>query len=281
VNPPVVFDYRDYRSFLRDMFACRKGGERAFSYRIFASKAGFASPNFLKLVIEGQRNLTNGSIAKVAKGFGLGRKEREFFENLVFMNQSTTHEEKDHYYRKMMAGRSCARTRKLEKAQYDYFSKWYYPVIREIIAMGEELQAPEALAALLSPSITAREAAKALAAMEELGLIRKDGAGKWEQCDQALTTGPEVRSMAVFNFHREMIGLALESLGRHPSAERDITALTLSVSNSLLPELKKRIAAFRKELLDLACADEHSDRVFQMNFQLFPLTDRVTQEGEK
>ena len=74
---PIVYDYSDYRAFLKDMYLFRKQHTKYFSYRAFANKAGFAAPNFLKLVTSGQRNLTNESIAKVAKGFGLKKRERE------------------------------------------------------------------------------------------------------------------------------------------------------------------------------------------------------------
>ena len=77
---PVIFDYLDYRAFLKDMFCFRKWKDKHFSYRYFAGKSGFASPNYLKLVIDGDRNLTNGSIAKIAKGFKLKKQEREYFE---------------------------------------------------------------------------------------------------------------------------------------------------------------------------------------------------------
>ncbi len=102
-DAPDIFDYLDFRSFLRDMYAFKKEQYRQFSYRSFALKAGFSSPNFLKLVMDGQRNLTNESVAKIAQGFGLKKSERDYLENLVFMNQAQRHDERDHYYQKTLA----------------------------------------------------------------------------------------------------------------------------------------------------------------------------------
>ena len=50
MDRPSVYDYLDYRSYLADMFHYRKHKAGRFSYRYFSGKAGFASPNFLKLV---------------------------------------------------------------------------------------------------------------------------------------------------------------------------------------------------------------------------------------
>ncbi len=271
MKAPLIFDYLDYRAFLRDMFQYRKEMKKAFSYRYFARRSGFSSPNFLKLVTDGARNLTNESIAKIAKGFRLNKKERDFFENLVFMNQAKSHEERNHYYRKMMAVKGFSDIRKLEKEAYEYFSKWYYPVIREVISFEHIAGSPEEIAGLLLPPITPKEAENALNLLEKLGLIRNNGGG-WEKTSRALTTGPEVRSLAVANFHREMIRLGAESIERFGPQERDVTSVTVSVNRERMAELKEKTAAFRKEILEMACNDEDADQAVQVNIQAFPLT---------
>lgn len=269
---PVIYDYLDYRSFLGDLFHYQKFENSHFSYRYFSHKAGFSSPNFLKLVTNGQRNLTNSSIAKVAKGFGMKKQEREFFENMVYMNQAISHDEKNHYYRKMISLKGYTQIHTLEKAKYEYFSTWYFPIVREIIAFGTDKSSPEEIAGLLNPKITIREAENALKLLEKLELIKKNNSGKWTLCDRDITTGPEISSLTVANFHREMISLAAESMERHPANERDISALTLSIQRESLSEFKTRLIDFRRELMEMAGYDENPERVIQINIQMFPVT---------
>lgn len=276
---PVVFDYLDYRAYLKDMFQYRKQQFRYFSYRFFARKSGFKSPNFLKLVAEGQRNLSRASIPKIARGFDLKKQEQEYLGYLVLMNQATTHEEKNRYYQQMISARGYNSIRNLDQAQYDYFSRWYYPVVREILMLGDRrITAPE-IAPLLNPPITVAEAEKTVTVLQDLGLVRKGGDGQWEPVEKNLTTGPEIRSLVIANFHREMIRLAGESLERYPAKERDITGLVLSVRSERMPELKKKTAAFRKELLELTSGEEDPDMVVQVNIQVFPLTKQI--KGKK
>lgn len=269
---PLVFNYLDYRAFLRDLFAYRKEKDRFFSYRYFAGKAGFSAPNFLQLVITGQRNLTLSSAGKVARGFELKKKERSFFENLVFMNQADDHDERNRYYRRMMKIRGTGTARRMEKAAYEYFSKWYFPVIREVVMFGNRRLSAGQIAAVLNPPIKPAEAEKALKLLLELGLIRRDDEGRWEQRDRVVSTGPEVRSLVVANFHREMLRLAAESIERFPAEQRDVTALTISCRAEQIGEIKERIAAFRQEMLDLAGGEEEAGQVMQINIQAFPLT---------
>lgn len=270
---PSVFDYLDYRSFLGDLFQYRKGKDRHFSYRYFAGKAGFSAPNFLQLVITGQRNLTPSSIAKVARGFVLKKKERDFFETLVFMNQADDHDERNRFYRRMMSLRGTGASRRMEKAAYEYFSRWYFPVIREVVVLGARTHTAAQIAGMLKPAVKPKEAQRALDLLTELGLILKDSRGCWEQCDQVVSTGPEVKSLVVANFHREMMRLAAESIERFPADRRDVSALTISCREGRMEEIKERIAAFRQEMLDLACAEDEAGQVMQINIQAFPLTE--------
>ncbi len=275
IQMPSVYDYLDYRRFLSDLMAFKKQGDKKYSFRYLSNACGFASPNFIKLVLDGRRNLTNESLAKIAKGFGLSTAEREFFENLVFMNQAETHGEKDHYYQKMMAAKAFTKIHKIDKARYEYFSKWYYPAIREIAVFNGGDYSPEQIAQLLHPRITAKEAEKALYLLAELDLIEKDHQGKWHQVDSSITTGPEVQSLIIANFHKEMLKLAAESIDRFSSAERDITGLTISISQKKISRIKELIAGLRKELLTMACQDETADQVVQINFQVFPLSKQI------
>jgi uncharacterized protein (TIGR02147 family) len=271
MNRPNVYDYLDYRSYLIDMFHYRKAKMSHFSYRFFSNKAGFASPNFLQLVVTGQRNLTNSSIAKVAKGFALKRKEREFFEYLVFMNQATVHDEKNHYYRKMISIVGYKSIATIEKDQYEYFSKWYYPAIRELLTLGKDVATPKMIAAKLNPKITPKQAESALQLLKKLKLIKQTPSGGWEQVHEDISTGPEIKSMAAANFHKEMLQLSVASIDRFPASQRDISGLTLSIRRENIKEMKTRLASFRKELMELASIEDKPDTVVQINIQLFPL----------
>jgi uncharacterized protein (TIGR02147 family) len=280
VNRPSIFEYSDYRAFLKEMFQYRKETMPGYSHRCFARMAGFAAPNFLKLVIDGKRNLTSASIARVAKGFKLKKPEREFFENLVYMNQAKDLAEKDHYYRKMIALSPRGGIKKIDQAQYDYFSRWYLPVIRELVVFGDRSRTAEQIAVRLDPPLRVKDVEKALDRLMQLGLIRKDAQGRWEQTDAMLSTGREVKSVLIANFHREMIRLADTAIERFPAAKRDITALTLSIDKDRLPELKEKIAAFRQEILKNFAADPNPDQVIQINIQVFPVT-RTNSKGDR
>jgi uncharacterized protein (TIGR02147 family) len=98
-----IFDYADYRQFLKDRFAELKGRNPNLSHRWLARKAEVNSSAFFKMIMDGQRNLTKQSIYKVCLAFDLADAEATYFENLVFFNQAKSLDEKNHFFSKLVA----------------------------------------------------------------------------------------------------------------------------------------------------------------------------------
>jgi uncharacterized protein (TIGR02147 family) len=146
------------------------------------------------------------------------------------------------------------------------------PALRELVSLPGIREDPKWLASMLEPPISAKQAGEALETLCRLGLVVRDAHGKLQQAQPLVTTGPGPLGHQVFAYHRSMIELGKQALDRLPRAERDITSVTLSVSESTLSLLKQRISELRRELLQLARLEAAPERVVQLNFQLFPLS---------
>lgn len=273
-----IFSYLDYRKFLADRFAELRGTTTSFSYRYFSKKAGFASSNYVMLVIQGKRNLSSDAILKISTALKLKRSEAEFFENLVRFNQAKGADEKNFYYSKIAANKRYGAARPIEKEQYRYYSKWYIPAIRELTLVKGFSDDPEWIANAIRPKIKTAEAKAALDLLFELKLIERDGTGKIKQGDRHITSGDEVTDLAIANFQREMMALASASIDSVPTAEREIGSITFAASNSKLADAKRMIREFRSQLAGFLATDEDATTVVQFNIQLFPLTDTTTEE---
>jgi len=70
-----------------------------------------------------------------------------------------------------------------------------------------------------------------------------------------------------------MMDLAKEAVDRFPRDTRSISTLTLSLSAEVYAAIDAKLALFRREVLDMVKNDTNGvDRVYQFNFQVFPLT---------
>jgi uncharacterized protein (TIGR02147 family) len=276
---PDIFEYTDYRMYLGDYYTAAKANTKAFSYRYFSRKAGYSSPNFLKLVIEGKRNVSSDSIDRFAKALKMTSAERRFFRDLVDFCQAETVEEKNKAFDRVAASRRFRKARRLERAFFLYLSRWFYVAIRELAASPEFTTDPKWIAEQLVPNIKPAQAQEALDALLELGLLVQEEDGRISRGETSVTTGHEVRALGVKNYHRQMLQRAAESMKLVKQKHRDVSALTVCISPSAVEEFKERIHGFREGMLDLGDRDENPTAVYQLNIQFFPLS-KVAEDEE-
>ena len=272
-NSVNVFEYLDYREFLRDFYQQRKATEYGFSYRAFSRRAGLRSTNYLKLVMEGERNLTPEMAHQFARGCGLEARAADYFCELVAFNQSASAAERNRCHQRLSRFKQYRSIHQLDAAQAAYHSHWYTPAIRELAARADFEEDPKWIARTLKPRISAEEAERALGTLVSLGLLARDEQGRLRQAEPLVTTGAGPLGHHIVNYHRAMLERAADALDSVPRDEREISSLTLCVSQDVLLDLKERIREFRRELLQVAELGGDPERVVQVNFQLFPLSE--------
>jgi uncharacterized protein (TIGR02147 family) len=271
VMHPNIYTYLDYRHYLCDHFRALTEAGRSFSYRSFAKMAGSSSPNYLQLIRDRKLNIQPSAVHALSQSLKLTVRERRFFEHLVAFDHAKTHDEKDRYFRSILAAREFRQIRTLGKSQYELFSHWYMPVIRELVT-GPSSGDPALIGGMIVPPVSPAKVKKAIGVLESLGIIRRNGDGTWTQTNRAVSTPSEVLSLAVTTYHKSVIALAREAVDRFGSEERDIRSVTVGVSNGGYAEVKRRMEAFWKELLAFAETQEKAERVYQVNLQLFPMS---------
>jgi uncharacterized protein (TIGR02147 family) len=268
-----VFDYLDYRAYLRAYYEAAKRRPAGFSFRTFSKRAGLRSPNFFKLVIDGDRNLGQESVSRFADALDLAGEARDFFADLVAFEQAANSAEKNRVFERIAASRRFRTARRIDGMLHDYLSHWYHPAIRELVARRDFRDDPEWLSQVLRPSITVKQAAHSLELLLELGLVAKSvETGRFELREPTLTTEHEVSALGAANFHKQMMLRAIESVDTVPAALRDLAALTVCVSPDRATEVKRRIHQFREAMTELCDAETEGKIVYQLNVQWFPLT---------
>ena len=270
-----VFEFLDYREFLKDYYNTRKEANPAFSLRVFSDRIGFKAKDFISRVMNGEKKLSTQSIPKVANGLRLGKHETEFFTALVKFNQAETTEERNAAFEEMQAVlkvvRFAEKQHLLGHTQYMVYSHWRHLTIRSLIGMYGFDGDYEALAKQVHPHITADEAKKSVKLLEDCQLIKKGKDGKYVLTDNAITTGDRTSRLALRGFHQHCLKLAADSIDRDPPGSRHISGLTLGISQEGYERIVERINAFRKEIALIAEEDESADKVFQLQFALFPV----------
>lgn len=267
-----IYNYLNYREYLEDFYQSKKSGNAHFSFQVFATQAGFHSKSFIKLLIDGKKNLTDTSIEQVNGALKLNGKALNYFKDLVAYNQAKTVTLRNYHFEKLLTYNSRSKARLFLQQQYDFFSQWYHGTIFEIICKIDFHDDFAKLGKLIKPSLSERKVRESVKLLLKLSLIKKDG-NSYSSTDERITTGDEVRSLAVQNFHLQNLMLAGESIATCNSSDRDISSLIVGMSEEGFLKVKSEIQQFRKKLLDIVKDDKKIYRTYHINFQLFPTSE--------
>lgn len=266
-----IYSYLDYRKFLQDLYAERKAKARYFSYRYLAQKTGLKSVGFFTWVLQGKRNLSSRLVLKFAEAFKLNKQETGYFELLVSYNQAKSHEEKKHYFDRI-ASQKRTSAKVVDADQYEFYEKWYYSAIREVLGVQPFKDDFARLGKSLVPPISASEAKRSVELLEKLGFVERDGEGRYARKDSTITTGETWKSVAIAHFQIQALDLARQAMDRFAKSERDISTLTLSCSAETFAVIREKMKGWRQEMAELVKNDPRPDGVFQINFQAFPIS---------
>jgi uncharacterized protein (TIGR02147 family) len=265
-----IYNYFDYREYLRATYDFRKRKQPGFSHRLFSREAGIASPNYLLRVLKGTRCLGSGYVAKFCRALGLSRNEARYFAALVSFNTENNVNKKEKYLRELLALRCRRGIFRIDDKKLRFFSTWYYPVVRELAVVLDSRDDFNLLARNCVPRITAQQAKNAIGYLLKNGFLKKTAEGRYVRTEPLISSGDEVRSTVLRNYHRQILAQSIEALNTVNPENRDISSLTLSVSRKTYFTIKKEIQEFRKRLLVMAREDAGPEMVCLAGFQLIP-----------
>ena len=267
---PNIFEYYDYRQYLRDLVTYERKRCPVFSNRYIVQKAGLKSPTALKHVIDGRRNMSLETANRFATALKIEGIKRHYFLTLVLFNQTSSIAEREKYLNELFELKKADDPSRLDEECYDVLSKWYNLAIREIVELPDYKNSAKWIARVITPQITIQEAATALDLLKKLGLIKKVD-GHLRPVDKILISDERVRSVKAVEFHRQMIKLGAEALTRFESCEREISGTTIRIASKDVENIKLLLKEFRRKILNLAANSPLADQVYQLNFQFFPL----------
>ena len=266
-----VFDYSDYRKFIKDYYETHKAQNPSFSYRFLAQKAGINSAPFYKFIIEGKRNLTKNTVLKTCVALKLSDREAEYFENLVFFNQAKTIKEKNSFFEKLVLKQKHRHVGTITESQYEYFSEWYHCVVREIVCMYDCRDNWAKVGHIISPSLTAKQVEESVRLLLRLGFLKKAG-NRYVQTEPVIAAGYGLTSHQIINFQIMMLNKAIEAFDRSLPHERLTSATTVCISRKKFETFVEKIRMLRSELLEIARNDETPEMVYELTLNLFPLS---------
>lgn len=291
--PPPLSSFMDYRLYLHAFFLFRreqtKSSLRPYSWSNFSAAADLRSPNYLKMVIEGQRNLSLKMTERFAKVIGLQKMEAEEFTTLVLYNQATQPAERNAFLKSLNEIRLAKKMRsgEIRAEEWAKWPDWIGWVLYALCDQEGISPNPLEIKKILRDKVSLEDLRRSIRQLLDLGLITVNlKTGLWEKAKSLVDGADEIPVVLVRKLQSELMDLGLESLYRDPAEEREFGSLTMALTSEEFDELRFQLRKMRKQInkdQSIRRMNSKGQRVYQLNLQLFPVTDPIvlSQEGLK
>jgi uncharacterized protein (TIGR02147 family) len=259
----------DYREFLRDKIREEKLKRGFLSYRFIGRKIQ-VDPSYLGKVLQKANHLNEMSLFKLADLLHLDNREKEYFKNLYFFTKAQNEQEIKEFFKRMQQIKGVA-IHTLKTDQFDFYMNWQPSAIRALLDLIDFKKNFSQLGNLLNPKISTKEAKQHFELLKRLKLIFLDEENNWRPSQKHISSG-EHQNKAIVQYHLMMIAKAQASLTQIPHTQREITALTVAIDEECYHDINEIIAECRRNIQIRIDEVKKADRVTQINFQHFPLS---------
>ena len=265
---------------MQDFYEERKRSSY-FTWRKFASLAGFASPAYLKLVCDGKTSLSKPGIGKAARAMNLEGFDYTYFALLVKFGNAKNDSEKEAALKELEREARMNKIRIVDADAYRYYEDPTCPIVRELAPIMPRATLGE-MASKIRNETTAAQVRDILQFLVKADLLRKNADGTYEQTQKAVKGSKETIPLVIRTMNKKMTELAAHSIANDPVEERNFSGVTMGIDKPTYDRITQEIDAFRKRIIGIANECQKIDQVYQVNLQIFPLTDKVnTTESRK
>lgn len=250
----------DFRLFLQQELVRRCRENRNYSLRAFARHLSL-EPSFLSKLLRGERNITLENFRKLADRLLLDPEEYKQFSQVIEQKAQ----------RRGGRGKTDVALNELSSDQFQVIADWYHYAILELLEIKSFQPNVRWIARALD--VTPAEISAALERLERVGLLERSDSGWKNLKGSNTTTGNPFTTVAFRKLQKGILEKAIIALETVPMERRDQSSITMAIDSRNLPEAKKRIQKFRRELMQYLQSDGEPDEVYQLSISLYPLTD--------
>ena len=229
---------------------CRKNPK--YSLRAFAKSLGIeASP--LSAMLRGKRPISAQMRRRLGLALGMDLEEVE----------------------QLQSNRKSVPLQQLALDAYAVIADWYHYAILELIKVEGFKGDLDYIAKALNISRT--EAHIAVERLKRLDLLETDD--KWidTSADGLLSNiNDDLTSHAHKKLQKQILEMSIKALEELPTQVRNHTSMTMAINPEDLPEAKRRIQDFRRELCAFFESNKKPTQVYHLGVSLYPVSKEKT-----
>ncbi len=249
----------EFRDYLSSELARRQALNPRYSLRAFAKRLG-TDPSTLSRILRDKIPLTPKTIKKMGESIGLSNEE------LTVWIQP----------KKYSASRS---DREIRADHYRLIADWYHYAIFELFAVTDFTPSIAEISSRLG--ISPAQSRDGLMRLIRLGVVEKRNKTYQRTTNYITTQNTPFSTPALRVSQHQALAMADEALELTPYEDREQIGLTIAARASDLPEVKKRIRKFHKQMNDWLEKRGQADTVYVMTTAFHPVSKKIKKERSK
>lgn len=259
--------YEDYRDYLRDELERRMATNPRYSLRAFASHLKL-TPQMMSFVLNKKKNISAELATQISERLNLDPSQSNVFLALVEAVKTARARQ-----RKASAKNSATKSYKnLDASSFKVISDWHHYAILELTQTAGFKSDNAWIAKRLD--LRPFEVEQAIGRLVDLELLERKENGDLIRTELNMTANYPAPNAALRTLAKQYLEKSIAALESQSQEQRDITNITMSIDPALLPEAKKMITKFRRELCAFLEQGNRSE-VYVLSPALIKLTKNV------
>jgi uncharacterized protein (TIGR02147 family) len=275
----AVLSVKDYRVFLRDYAETKRLTQRGWNYSRWARALGLRSTSSLTKVLSGERAPGPKMVKRFVHYFRFSDEEEAHFRSLILLTKDRRATGLGSFFQSPGIKLVSLQKRVLELFEFRLIAEWHHFSIRELFRVKGLGLDSRKIRKLLLDDLPIEAIDKSIALLKALSLIQRSESGQYFSSDDQIQTQNEISDSAIRFYHEQKLEQAKKRLNDTPPSDRDFQALTLLLSHENLPVLKAKLRKFIEEI-EKELAIPKVDQLYQLQFQLFPVSKRFEESHE-
>lgn len=261
MKEPRVYNYQDYREYLKDVFAYKKSlkvSMRKIAISLSVSNA------YLTMVLNQKRNLDLKYLEPLAIYLKLNKSESSYLKNLILISDSENTRIRSDAYKGLSRFRSYKNDSPNDVITHKYLNNWYYVAIRELSFMSGFKEDPRWIQGRMLPNLKIKEIGAALDFLKKNDLLANNNKD-FLDCSQGLY------KLSLTHFHQDMLRIIGESIEKVERKDRMILGHTKAFGTKNFQKAQEIMKNALDQIEELE-EEKGTTNLYQFYFLGSPLT---------
>lgn len=270
-----IFKYTDPIQYLKDWRAAAKEQNPGISLEYLKVKLNQKSRSYYNDLEQERKSINQNTLELLCELFEFNNDEQKYFRALVEYHKSLTgtKSEREYWFEQMIQLNHTPYI-SLTKEKYDYYNNWYHSAIRAYLDLVDITSDYSSIPSVFKKRITLEQVSESIDLLLSLELIAYNEDGFLKPVDKVLVIDEEFQGTMVQRFNLSYHQLLKEVLEENTPGTYNSCQMMVSVSDSSLKLIEKRLAQLRSEIRSIGHKDEEkATKLINISMHAFTITE--------